>query len=110
MFETGLIDTITVKKPADSTRDTSGNVGQTYTTIIDEQQCRVVKKRSTQTDQTGHLIVVNIRTVGVNYSGADLTADCMAIVNSVQEEIQEVKPARGFGRDFKTIVLKGRDE
>ena len=109
MFETGLIDTITVKKPADSARDTSGNIGQKYTTIIDEAQCRVVKKRSTQTDRTGHLIVVNIRTVGVNYSGADLTADCMAIVNSVQEEIQEVKPARGFGRDFKIITLKGRN-
>ena len=109
MFEIGLTDTITVKKPADSARDTSGNMGQSYTTIVDEQQCRVVKKKSTQSDETGHLIVVNIRTVKVNYSGADLTADCIAIVNSVQEEIQAVAPARGFGRDFKTITLKGRD-
>jgi len=109
MFETGLIDTITVKKPADSARDTSGNIGQKYTTIIDEAQCRVEKEKSTQRDETGHLIVVNYRTVGVNYSGSDLTADCIAIVNSVQEEIQEVNPARGFGRDFKVIILKGRN-
>ena len=110
MFDIGLEDTITVKKPTDAEKSTAGNPTKTWATIIDAQQCRVIRKKATVKDDTGRLIVINYRTVKVNYSGADLKPDCIAIVNGIQEEITEVNPARGFGRDYNTITLKDRDE
>jgi len=110
MFETGLTDTITIKKPTASGKDANGNPKKTWETIINLQQCRVVEKRAAMKDQAGNLVVVNIRSVGINYSGTDLTPDCEPTINGTLEEITEVKPARGFGRNFHTVVLKGRNE
>jgi len=109
MFDIGLEDTITVKKQTGTGKSSAGNPTKTWATIIDSQQCRVIKNKAILTDDTGKLVVINYRTVKVNYSGSDLKPECMAIVNGIQEEITEVNPARGFNRDYNIITLKDRD-
>ncbi len=110
MFETGMTDTITVKLPAAAGKDSDGNPKKLWTTIIDAQQCRVVEHKEYVADQQGNQILTKFRTVGVNYSGSNLTPKCTVTINGDPEEIKSVKPARGFGRDFQVITLKGRDE
>jgi len=110
MFETGLTDSITIKKYADDGETDAGNPKKTSSTLIENDRCRVVSKESAKRDETGHVVIVNYRTVKVNYSGSDLTPECTAIINGTQEEIDKVIPARGFGRDFYEIRLKDRNE
>jgi len=116
MFETGLTDTITVKKKTAGEKDAQGNPTQTWAVLIDAQKCRVVEysetvsQKATGTTSGGalkNLATVRRRKVMVNYTGSDLDPDCLAEVNGIQEDIEKVTPARGFGRNFYNIYLKG---
>ena len=108
MFDIGMKDILTVKKPTVGSR-TQGNQNFTWATLIDEQRCRKVTSKRTETDQTGARIVVIEEHVIVNYSGTDINEKCEATLNGVQVDIIRVDPAEGFGRNFLSIVIKGRE-
>lgn len=108
MFEIGFKDILTVKKPTSSSR-TQGNKNFTWTTIINAQQCRKVTSNRIETDENGARIVIKEEHVLVNYAGTDINEKCEATLNGVQYEIIRVDPAEGFGRNFLSIVIEGRE-
>jgi hypothetical protein len=107
MFDIGLKDTITVKKPATTGR-TSGTKTVEWDEIIEDQKCRKVETRKVETDESGAQILIKEETILVNYSGSEIDETCIAIVNGVMYEIKEATPAEGFGRNFISIKLKAR--
>jgi hypothetical protein len=107
MFEIGLKDTLTVKKPT-STGLSNGNVTQTWATIINAVKARKVASQRVETDQTGARILVKVEKVIVNYIGTDIDEKCIAFLNNVQYEITMVEPAEGFGRNHLSITIKAR--
>ena len=108
MFDIGLKDILTVRKYTSASR-TQGNKNFTWATLINAQHCRKVTSTRTETDETGAKIVVKEEHVIVNYTGTDIDEKCEATLNGVQYEIIRVDPAEGFGRNFLSIVIKGRE-
>ena len=108
MFEIGLKDTLTVKKPT-TTGTVEGNKTQTWATIINAAPARMVASQRVETDQTGARILVKVEKVIVNYNGGEVDEKCIAFVNDVQYEITQAEIARGFGRNFLTITVKARE-
>jgi len=107
MFEIGMIDKVTIKKPATTSR-TDGNKNLAYDTIITDQPCRRVETKRAETDETGALIVIKEDHVIINYSGTAIDETCIATVNGLKFDIKAVDTARGFGRNFISIKIKAR--
>ena len=107
MFEIGLKDILTVKKPTSASL-TQGNKNLTWTVIINAAPSRKVTSVRTLTDETGAKIVIKEEHVLVNYSGTDVDEKCVAILNGNKYDIIRADPAEGFGRNFLSIVIKGR--